>query len=84
MLNLTVPTIVFLIAAWLLNYYLDEQGIPKGMARGMLVLVFAALMAWGAGWAVDWTQSKNEGSQDTVQTAGGVSQILKTAGQSQP
>jgi len=41
-------------------------------------------MSWGAGWAVDWAQGKIEGPQVTVQPTGGVSQILKAAGQSQP
>lgn len=84
MLNLTISTIVFFVAAWFLNRYLDEQGIPKGMTRGMVVLVLASLMSWGVGWAVEWAQTKVEGPQATVQTAGGLSQILKAAGQSQP
>ena len=84
MLNLTISTIVFFIAAWFLNSYLDVQGIPKGLTRGMMVLVLASLMSWGAGWAADWAQVKVAGPQATVQTAGGLSQILKAAGQSQP
>jgi hypothetical protein len=84
MLNLTISTIVFFVAAWFLNRYLDEQGIPKGMTRGVVVLVLASLMSWGVGWAVEWAQTKVEGPQATLQTAGGLSQILKAAGQSQP
>ncbi len=84
MLNLTISTIVFFVAAWFLNSYLDAQGIPKGLTRGMMVLVLASLMSWGVGWAVDWTQGKIEDPQVTVQPTGGVSQILKAAGQSQP
>jgi len=84
MLNLIVSTIVFFIAAWFLNRYLDEQGIPKGMTRGVTVLVLASLMSWGVGWAVDWAQAKVEGHQDTAQTAGALSQLLKDANQGQP
>jgi hypothetical protein len=80
MLSLTISTIIFFFAAWYLNRYLDEQGIPKGMTRGIVVLVLASLMSWGAGWAVNWTQVKFEEPQTTVQT-GGLSQILKAAGQ---
>lgn len=83
MLNLIISTIVFFVAAWFLNHYLDEQQIPKGMTRGVMVLVLASLMAWGVGWAVNWAQFKVEGPQATVQP-GGLSQILKAAGQSKP
>lgn len=81
MLNLTISTIVFFVAAWFLNGYLDAQGIPKGMTRGVVVLVLAALLSWGAGWTIDWGQGKVEGKQATVQTPSGVSQLLKDAGQ---
>jgi hypothetical protein len=54
------------------------------MTRGVLVFTLAALVSWGAGWAVDWAQVKVEGPQSTVQIAGGLSQILKAANQSQP
>ena len=84
MLNLTVSTIVFFIAAWFLNGYLDEQGIPKGLTRGVIVLVLASLMSWGAGWAVDWTQIKVEGPQASDQTQNGFTQLMKDAGQQQP
>ena len=83
MLNLIISTIVFFIAAWFLNRYLDEQGIPKGMTRGLTVVVLASLMSWGAGWAVDWTQGKIEGPQ-AAQASGDLSQILKAANQGQP
>jgi hypothetical protein len=83
MLSLTISTIVFFVSAWFLNSYLDAQGLSKGLTRGMMV-VLASLMSWGAGWAVDWTQVKAKDPQASVQPAGGLSQILKTAGQSQP
>lgn len=84
MLNLTISTLVFFIAAWFLNRYLDEQGIPKGITRGVVVLVLASLMSWVVGWAVDWAQLKVESPQVSVQTPGGLSQILKAANQVQP
>lgn len=84
MLNLTVSTIVFLVAAWFLNNYLDAQGIPKGMTRGVMILVLAALMAWGVGWTADWAQTKIRGPQLLVQTPSGLTQLMKDAGQQQP
>jgi hypothetical protein len=84
MLNLTISTIVFFVAAWLLNNYLDAQGIPKGMTRGVMIVVLATLMAWGVGWTVDWAQKKIEGPQAVVQAPGGLSELQKAAGQNQP
>lgn len=47
MLNLVISTIVFFIAAWYFNRYLDEQEITKGMTRGVFVFVLASLVSWG-------------------------------------
>ncbi len=59
--GLFVSAIVFFIAAWYLNRYLDQQGIAKGMTRGMLVFTLAVVMSWGAGAVVDWAQNRIEG-----------------------
>jgi len=84
MWNLIISTIVFFIAAWYAHRYLDEQGIPKGMTRGMLVFVLASLVAWGAGEVVDWTQEKTEGPQPSEQITSDLTQMLKSADQAQP
>ena len=77
MWNLAISTIVFFIAAWYANRYLDKQSIPKGMTRGLLVFVLASVVSWGAGQAVDWTQ----GTQPEAQISGDLSQLLKVVGQ---
>lgn len=84
MWNLIISTIVFFIAAWYAHRYLDEQGIPKGTTRGILVFALASLVSWGAGEAADWTQEKIEGPQPAAHTSGDLSQLLKAAGQTQP
>jgi high-affinity Fe2+/Pb2+ permease len=84
MLNLTISTIVFFIAAWFLNNYLDAQGIPKGLTRGLMVIVLASLMSWGIGWTVDWAQNKAEGPQTSAQAPSGLTQLMKDAGQQRP
>jgi hypothetical protein len=84
MLNLAISTIVFFVAAWFLNGYLDQQGIPKGLTRGVVVLVLASLMSWVAGWAVDWAQTRVEGPQASVQSPSGLTQLMKDANQQQP
>jgi hypothetical protein len=82
--NLIVSTIVFIIAAWYLRRNLEEQGIPKGMTRGILVFAFASLVSWGAGEAVDWIQEKIEGPKPVAQTARDISQLLQAVGKAQP
>jgi hypothetical protein len=83
-LNLAISTIVFFVAAWFLNSYLDAQGIPRGITRVVVVLVLASLMSWVMGWAVDWAQTKVEVPQASVQAPSGLTQLMKDAGQQQP
>ncbi|MGA8148186.1 MAG: hypothetical protein WB870_11510 [Gallionellaceae bacterium] len=84
MWNLIISSIVFFIAAWYFHRYLDEQGMPKGMARGILVFSLASLVSWGTGEAVDWAQEKIEGPQPVAQAPGDVTQLLKAVGEAQP
>jgi len=75
--NLLISTIVFFVAAWYLRRALDEQGIPSGTTRGMLVFVLAYLVSWGAGEAADWTHDKLTGTPAKSQSATDLSQLLK-------
>lgn len=84
MWNLIISTLVFFIAVWHLRRYFDEQGIPNGMTRGMLVFLLASLLAWGAGEVADWADETIEGTPATEQTQNDLQQLLKTAGQTQP
>lgn len=84
MWNLIVSTIIFFIVAWYIRRYLNEQGVPKGMTRGMLVFVVASLVSWGAGDAVDWAQEKIEGPRPAAQTPNDLTQLLKEVGQVKP
>jgi hypothetical protein len=78
--NLIVSTIVFFIVAWYIHRYLNEQGVPKGMTRGLLVFLLASLVSWGAGDAVDWAQGKIEGPRQASQTPNDLTQLLKEVG----
>ncbi|HEY8159303.1 MAG TPA: hypothetical protein VIF10_11435 [Methylobacter sp.] len=83
--NLVISTLVFFIAARYLHRYLDVQGIPKGMTRGILVFSLASVVSWGSGEMVDWTQEKIEGPRPQVaQSSDDLSQLLTTLGQGQP
>lgn len=63
MWNLIVSTLVFFIAAWYIHRYLDEQEMPKGMTRSILVFALASLVSWGTGEVADWAQQKIEEPQ---------------------
>lgn len=60
LLNLFVSTVAFFIAVWYLRRYLDEQGIPRGATRSILVFTLASVVSWMAGEAVDFVQGKPE------------------------
>jgi len=75
--NLIISTIVFFIAAWYFHRYLDDQGIPRGATRGILVFALASLLSWGAGELVDRVQEKTGGTQAAAQTSGDLSKLLK-------
>ena len=80
MWNLIISTIAFFIAAWYIRRYLDEQGLPKGMTRRMLVFLLASIVSWGAGAAVDWTQGEISGPQPVAQAPDNLSRLLQEAG----
>lgn len=84
MWNLIISTLVFFIAAWYIRRYLDEQGIPKGMTRSLLVLVLAILVSWGAGTVADWAQEQIEGPHPVAQTMDELPLPAKESGQTQP
>lgn len=75
--NLVISTIAFIIAVWYIRRYLEEQGIPKGMTRGLLVFMLACMVSWGAGAAVDWIQEKVEGPQPASQTSDDLLRLMK-------
>ncbi len=79
-----ITTIAFAIAAWYVHRYMNGQGIPKGMTRGLLVFAVASLVSWGAGAGVDWAQEKIEGPQPVAKISGDLTQLLKVVGQAQP
>ena len=82
--NLIISTIAFFIAVWFLRRYLDENGIPKGLTRGIVVFTLAYFVSWGVGEIVDWAQEKIEGRQPAAKTSDDLSQLLKAVGQAQP
>ncbi len=84
MWNIIISTIVFIIAAWYIRRLLDENGIPKGMTRGLLVFVLAYVVSWGSGEAVDWAREKMYGPEPVSQTSQDLNQLLKASGLTPP
>lgn len=84
MWNLIVSTIVFVIAAWYIHRYLDEQEMPKGTTRSILVFVLASIVSWGSGEAADWAQERIEGRPGiAAQAQSPVPELVKSLGQVQ-
>lgn len=83
MWNLLISTIVFFVAVWYLRRYLEDQGIPKGFTRGVLVFVLASVVSWVAGEVIDWTQEKIEGPRAVAGTSNDLSKLLNEVGQLQ-
>jgi hypothetical protein len=84
MWNLIISTIVFFFAVWYFRRYLDDQGIPGGATRGVLVFTLAFLVSWGAGKTVDWVQEQIGGKQSAAQSSDIPLQQLKDAGEERP
>ncbi len=82
--NLIISMIVFFAAAWYARRYLDEQEIPKGMTRGIVIFALASFVSLGVGKMVDWTQEKIEGPLAAAQHSGDLSQLPKAKAAGQP
>jgi hypothetical protein len=65
--ELIIPTIVFFAAAWHFHRSLNEQDLPKGMTRGILVFTLATVLSLVSGAAVSWVQGKFSKAPHTVQ-----------------
>ena len=83
MWNIIISTIVFIVAAWYIRRYLNEQAIPAGMARGLIVFILASVVSWGAGIVVDWVQEKVEGPQPAAKSSDDLLKLLELVRQTQ-
>ncbi len=81
---LIISALAFFIAVWYIRRYLDEQDIPKGSTRSILIFTLASVMSWGAGTAANWVEKSIDGPQLGTQDSGDLSQLLKNVEQKQP
>ena len=52
MTSIVVSTIAYFVAAFFIKRYLVEMGIPKGVTRGSVIFVGAALVSYAAAYLV--------------------------------
>lgn len=78
--NIIISTMVFVVAAWYCRRWLENQGLPKSMTRGLLVFLLAYLVSWGAGAVVDWGHEKIYGPEPESQLNQELNQVLKENG----
>jgi predicted PurR-regulated permease PerM len=78
--NIIISTIVFVIAAWYIRRYLESQGLPKSITRGLLVFILAYAISYGSGELVDWTQEKIYGPEPVSQTQQELNELLNASG----
>jgi len=53
MLSFLLSTIAFFVSAYYVKRFLENQGIPKGMTRGVLVFSISLLIAYLVAFGVD-------------------------------
>lgn len=51
--SLIASTVAFFAASYFAKRWLEENDIPQGMTRGVLVFTIALAAAYAAGWLVD-------------------------------
>lgn len=51
--SLVISTIVYFVAAYFIKRWLVEMGIPKGVTRGSVIFVGAAVLAYGTAYLID-------------------------------
>jgi hypothetical protein len=51
--NLILSTIAFFVASYFIKRWMDDNDIPKGMARSVTIFTLALVVSYGVGWLVD-------------------------------
>ncbi len=75
MADLILSTVVFFAAAWWLRRYLDDQGIPQGMTRNLMVLVIATTLSFAASSLLAWLTGQPTADQQVMQMVGNVASM---------
>ena len=51
--NLILSTIAFFVASYFIKRWMDDNEIPRGMARSVTIFTLAFVVSYGVGWLVD-------------------------------
>ena len=51
--SLILSTIAFFVASYFIKRWMDDNDIPKGMARSIAIFTLAFVVSYGVGWLVD-------------------------------
>lgn len=78
--ELIIPTVVFFAAALHFRRTLDEEDIPNGMTRSVLVFTLATVLSLVSGAAVSWVQEKFSKAPHAVQTPAEMPQVPRPEG----
>ena len=54
MLSIVISTVAYFVASHFIKRYFDDNDIPKGMTRSVVVFCLAAGMAYGVAYLVNW------------------------------
>jgi hypothetical protein len=54
MLSLVLSTVAYFVASIFIRRYLESMGIPKDMARALVVFVLSLAVAYAVAFLVDW------------------------------
>ena len=63
MLDFILSTIVFFVAAFYLNRYLDEQDMNKGVSRSVLIFLVASIASFASSAVTGWISDEISGKQ---------------------
>jgi hypothetical protein len=50
--SLIASTLAFFAASYFVKRWMEDNDIPKGMTRGLLIFSIASAAAYGVGWLV--------------------------------
>ena len=51
--SLIVSTIAFFVASYFFKQWCDQQDVPKGMTRSIMIFAVAAAVSYGVAYLVD-------------------------------
>ena len=76
-LDLLLSTVAFFVSARWLKRYLEEQDIPAGMVRNLMVVVIATAISFAVSSMVSWLDDEQAPDAKLMQSVGQTMQMLR-------